>query len=98
MISHFPMVMGQTWKDEKIWWGWQDAIDKFLPILNKGKIDLSISGHTHRFYYHKLGEDGNLFPVLEQGAMCATRLELYDGKVHVKVVDVNGKILMDKIL
>lgn len=98
VISHFPMVMGQTWKDEKIWCGWQDAIDKFLPILNSGKIDLSVSGHTHRFYYHKLGEDGNLFPVLEQGAMCATRLELYDGKVHVKVVDVNGKILMDKIL
>ena len=35
VISHFPMVMSQQWKEEKEWVGWADAIHKFLPILNE---------------------------------------------------------------
>lgn len=98
VISHFPMVMGQEWKDEQTWFGWEDAIHKFLPILNKADVDLLVSGHTHRFYYHDCGTDGNTFPVLEQGGMCAARLELYDGKIHLKVMDTDGNMLKDAVL
>lgn len=41
VISHFPMVMSREEKAEKLWWGWDDAIRKFLPILNgrQGGLD-----------------------------------------------------------
>lgn len=93
VLSHFPMVMGQEWKDEKEWYGWEDAIRKFLPILNDADVDLLVSGHTHRFFFHDRNTDGNTFPVLEQGYDSAARLELHDGKVHFKVIDKDGKVL-----
>jgi predicted phosphodiesterase len=98
VLSHFPMVMGSKWKEEKMWYGWEDAIHKFLPILNKANVDLLVSGHTHRYFFHDCNVDGNAFPVLEQGADSAVRLELHGGKVTLKVMDVNGKVLMEKML
>lgn len=98
VLSHFPMVMGSKWKEEKMWYGWEDAIHKFLPILNKANVDLLVSGHTHRYFFHNCNMDGNAFPVLEQGADSAVRLELHGGKVTLKVMDVNGNVLMEKIL
>lgn len=98
VISHFPMVMGQEWKDEKTWVGWEDAIRKFRPILNDAKVDLLISGHTHRYFYHDKGADDNTFPVLEQGGDCAARLDIHNGTVQLKVIDTNGKVLTTKNL
>lgn len=98
VISHFPMVMADEYKAEKEWVGWDDAIRKFLPILNKAGVDLLVSGHTHRFFYHDVQADGNAFPVLEQGHDSAVRLELHDGKVRFRVFDVEGKTLMEKTL
>lgn len=98
VISHFPPVMSSRWKNEHTWYGWQDACDKFLPILNRAGIDLVISGHTHRYYYHEPDEAGNNFPVLEQGAMCATRIDLKDGHIRIRVTDKEGKELLNKIL
>ena len=57
-----------------------------------------VSGHTHRYFYHEKGSDGNRFPVLEQGHDSAARLELHDGKIHLKVIDTKGTILKEAIL
>lgn len=98
VISHFPMMMDEKEKEEKTWWGWSDAIDKFLPVLNGANVDLMVSGHTHRYCFHETGKDGNTFPVLEQGFDSAVRLELKDGKVHFRVLGVDGTVLMEKEL
>lgn len=98
VISHFPMVMAQQWKDEKTWYGWEDAIRKFRPILNDAKINLLISGHTHRYFYHDKETDGNLFPVIEQGYNNATRLDIEDGKIHVSIIDLQGNKLLEDTL
>lgn len=98
VISHFPMVMDKKWKEEKTWTGWEDAIRKFLPVLNKANVDVLISGHTHRFFYHDCGADGNAFPVLEQGGMCAVRLDLKDGKIRMQVIDTDGNTLEVKTI
>lgn len=98
VICHFPMVMTRDQKDEGEWLGWQDAIDKFLPILNSANVDLMVSGHTHRYMYHEPGTDGIRFPNLEQGYNNAARLELHDGKIDMKVVDTQGKILKQTTL
>ena len=90
IISHFPMVMGQEWKDEKAWHGWDDAIRKFLPILNGTKVDLMVSGHTHLTHLHEAGADGNDFPVLEQGYDTAVRIKLDQGKIEYTILGVDG--------
>ena len=84
------MVMGQEWKDEKAWHGWDDAIRKFLPILNGTKVDLMVSGHTHRTHLHEAGADGNDFPVLEQGYDTAVRIKLDQGKIDYTIFGVDG--------
>ena len=98
VISHFPLVMDRQWQEEKMWYGWQDACDKFLPVLNKAGVDLVVSGHTHRFFYHEKDSSGNRFPILEQGSVCAARLDLQDGRVRVRVIDEAGSVLLDKTL
>lgn len=98
VISHFPLVMPQRNKDEQEWKGWEDAIRKFLPVLNGTGVDLLVSGHTHRYYYFEPGADGNDFPVLVQGAYSAARLDVKDGKIHLKVVDTDGKTLKETVL
>lgn len=98
VISHFPLVSDKEWEKGTTWKGCQDASQKFLPILNYAGIDLIVAGHTHRFFYHEPGESGNQCPVLEQGAMCATRLDLSDGNIHIKVIGKNGEALLNKTL
>ena len=98
VISHFPLVSDKEWEKGTTWKGCQDASQKFLPILNHAGIDLIVAGHTHRFFYHEPGESGNQCPVLEQGAMCATRLDLNDGNIHIKVIGKNGEALLNKTL
>lgn len=98
VLSHFPMILDEESKNEGTWTGWQDAIDKFLPILNKANVDLVVSGHTHRFDFYDKDTAGTPFPQLVQGAVCAARLEAKDGKIQVKVFDVNGAELLNKQL
>lgn len=81
-----------------MWHGWDDAIRKFLPVLNEAKVDLLVSGHSHRYYFHEPGAEGNRFPVLEQGYKSATRLELHEGSIRVKVIDEQGNLLKDDLL
>lgn len=95
VVSHFPMIMAKEFKHENIWVGWQDAINQFLPVLNNADIDLLVSGHTHSYAYYEKNTDNNNFPVLVQGSMCAARLDVRDGKIHVKVVSTEGITLKD---
>lgn len=98
VISHFPMVMDDIYKKENLWYGWEDAINKFLPILNDANVDLLVSGHTHRYFYHKENPGENSFPIIEQGANSATRLDIEDGKISIKVVDTDGKALNNSVI
>lgn len=98
VISHFPLIVDEESKQKKVFYGWQDACDKFLPVLNEAKVDLMVSGHTHRYFYHETGEEGNRFPILEQGGESAARLDMEDGTIRIKVIDIKGNILLDKTL
>ena len=98
VISHFPLVMPSDNRKEGVWKGWEDAIRKFLPVLNRAGVDLLVSGHTHRYAYYEAGTEGNNFPVLIQGAYCAARLDVKDGKIQVKVIDTAGQVLKEAVL
>lgn len=88
VMSHFP-IYGFEGIDD--WKGCQDAYLKFMPILNDAKIDLMISGHTHRLHYAPAQPDDNRYPVLEQGHKNATRLDLCDGTIRISVRNAEGK-------
>ena len=75
--------------------GISDLAAKMLPVLNKANIDLMISGHTHRYAFFETGSGGNHFPVIVGSNQSATRLDIQDGKIKAKVVDKDGKILLD---
>lgn len=96
VVTHFPLVMNERSRKEGSWTGWQDAIDKFLPVLRGAGVDLLVAGHTHQFEYYPAGTSGTDFPVVVQGASSAARLDCADGKVRVRVVDHKGKTLMDQ--
>lgn len=98
VISHFPMVMNEQSRQENTWQGWQDAIDKFLPILNGADVDLLVSGHTHRCEYYPAGSEGNGFPVLVQGFSNAVRLDLEAGNISFKVVTQDNEVLKESVL
>ncbi|WP_148371435.1 FN3 domain-containing metallophosphoesterase family protein [Bacteroides bouchesdurhonensis] len=94
VISHFPMVTSLD-KGRDTDHGISDLAAKMLPVLNKANIDLMISGHTHRYAFFETGSGGNHFPVIVGSNQSATRLDIQDGKIKAKVVDKDGKILLD---
>lgn len=96
VISHYPMA--RVFEDKPINHGNNDLTKKMLPILNRAKIDLMISGHTHEYAFHEANRAGNTFPIIVGSNQSATRLDIKDGKINAKVVDTQGKILLEKIL
>lgn len=96
VISHYPMV--DIFPEEELTHGINDLKAKMLPIMNKAHIDLMVSGHTHEFAFHEKNKAGNAFPVIVGSNRSATRLDLSDGKIRVKVVDTSGKVLLNTLL
>lgn len=97
VISHFPMTKG-IYDYKELSHGMDDLSDKCLPILNKAKIDLMVSGHTHEYAFHEKNAGGNNFPILVGSNQSAARLDIADGKIKIKAVDKNGKILLERML
>lgn len=72
------------------------------PILDKAKFDVCLNAHTHRWAYHPKGEDGNNFPVFIGGgnkmeAATVIIIEKTKGKLKVRMLDVNGKVLAETV-
>lgn len=97
VISHFPMIKG-VYDFKELSHGMDDLSDKCLPILNKAKIDLMVSGHTHKFAFHEKNEGGNNFPIMVGSNQSAARLDISDGKIRIKAVDRKGNILLERTL
>lgn len=98
VISHFPMTIGKYPNTDGLGHGMEDLTRKCLPILNKAKIDLMVSGHTHQYAFIENKSYGNLFPILVGSNKSAARLDIANGKIHIKAIDQNGKVLLDKTL
>ena len=96
VISHFPMVTSLD-KGRDTDHGISDLAAKMLPVLNKANIDLMVSGHTHRYDFFKAGTGGNDFPIIVGSNQTATRVDIQDGKIKAKVIDKNGKVLLDTL-
>lgn len=98
VISHFPMVFDNKEFEQSVGHGLKDLRKKMLPVLNKANIDLMVSGHIHECAFYERNTDMNHFPILVGSAESAARLELKDGKIRIRSIDRNGKIMLEKEL
>lgn len=68
----------------------------FGPLLNKHKIDLMISGHTHRYGFHEPEEGKHNFPIMigggpNEGARTLIHLNINKKRLSVTMKNDNGQ-------
>jgi len=68
----------------------------YLPILNKEKIDLMISGHTHQFQLIEKNKGINNFPILINDNKSISFYKVSSDGVYVKTVNDQGKVTMER--
>ena len=74
------------------WHGTMHCREVFGPVLNKAKIDLQISGHTHRYMTHDADATHN-FPIVIGGGPLEGKRTLI--KLHATSKELNLKMIRD---
>lgn len=74
--------------------------DLWTPLLGKAPFDISINAHNHKFAHHPKGSLGNNYPVIIGGGnkienATVMILEKKKGELRIKVLDAEGKVLLD---
>ena len=70
------------------------------PFLKKAPFNVSLNAHTHRFAHHPKGSLGNNYPVVIGGGKNPENatvmiLEKKKGELRIKVLNTEGKVLLD---
>ncbi len=74
------------------WHGTLHCRETFGPVLNKARIDLQISGHTHRYKTHEPDNDHN-FPIFIGGGPIVGNRTLI--KLHANTKEMNVSMIKD---
>ena len=74
--------------------------DLWEPLLGKAPFDISINAHNHKFAHHPKGSLGNNYPVIIGGGnkienATVMILEKKKSELRIKVLDAEGKVLLD---
>ncbi|MBI4876442.1 MAG: metallophosphoesterase family protein [Acidobacteria bacterium] len=73
-------------------WGWTDNQGaKWTEVANRGKFDLAISGHTHRFAHTLPGQKDNAYHQLVLGPENLARVDASEGELRVAVTTREGE-------
>lgn len=93
VLSHFPVVTPKGYYSE---YGMDDYSEKFLSLFNLSDIDLIVSGHTHEYYYVPKSKDNN-FQSIINSTETVVRVDISNHSLNLKVYDLNGRLILDKI-
>jgi len=68
----------------------------FEPLLNKGKVDLVLSGHTHQYKIHAPDKNLNNYPIIigggsRDGSRTLTKINATKKEIQVSMLDDSGK-------
>jgi predicted phosphodiesterase len=68
----------------------------FEPLLNKGKVDLVLSGHTHQYKVHSPDKTSNNYPIIigggsRDGSRTLTKINATKKEIQVSMLDDSGK-------
>lgn len=95
VMNHFPPLSHME-SDNPERHGTQDITDKFLPLYNKAKIDLMISGHTHAYEFMSPDKYDRLtFPVIVNSTKSVARIDIDGRTLKAKVTDTGGNTLKE---
>lgn len=82
IICHMPPTKG--------WHGGEDIIRKFVPVLNKHKVDVMLSGHLHQHLMLKANEQVH-FPVIVNKNDHLIKVDVNKQKADFIIYDLEGK-------
>jgi acid phosphatase type 7 len=88
-LIHIPPADLDNQKFIQPRWLWQNVV----PLLNKGKVDLIISGHTHRDTVRLAGEGGMNFPGVIGGPETVLRFDVSQNEIRLTNKDLAGNAL-----
>ena len=96
LIHHIPVYGRVAGK-------YNPCYELWHPLLRRAPFDLAVNGHQHAFRYLVRGAGDNNFPVLIGGGYkpddaTLTILRKRGKSLHVKVLDYDGRILLDQEL
>ncbi len=74
----------------------QELEKHFLPLFNEIGIDISISGHTHRYIFYEKGKRGNNFPMITNDNKSIMLVKCDKNGINVKITNLNDEVLLDK--
>ena len=68
----------------------------FEPIMNRGKVDLVLSGHTHKYKIHPPDKKLNNYPIVigggpKDGNRTLTKIKATNKQIQVSMLDDSGK-------
>ena len=91
-LTHIPFFK------PKDWYGPAECRRKWMGLLNKGKIDLHISGHTHKYEILQPKRGEHCYPVVigggpKKGQGTVTCVAAGKKKITVQVLDDTGKTI-----
>lgn len=77
--------------------------DLWTKLLEKAPFNVSLNAHTHKYAFHPKGELGNNYPVIIGGgykmdSATVMILEKKKDKLQIKVLNVEGEVLLDIIV
>lgn len=77
------------------WHGPKHCTDVFEPLLNKGKVDLVLSGHTHSYKIHEPAKGLNSYPIIigggpKEGTRTLTKVIANQNELLVKMIKDDG--------
>ena len=92
VFSHIPLYHSGDWH------GTMHCRQVWGPILNKAKIDLLVSGHTHRYGIHPPEKGQHDYPIVIGGGPRAGQRTLIKVKADqtslaLEMVDDSGKVV-----
>lgn len=80
-------------------WGWVDNQNaRWTEAANRGRFDLVICGHAHRFSHTAPGQKGNNYHLLVIGQDSLARVEASEQELKVVVTARDGKLVDSFIL
>lgn len=76
--------------------GPKHCTELFDPLLNQGKVDLVLSGHTHKYIIHQPNKQANTYPLVigggpKDGNRTLTKIVVNDKEIKVRMLDDSGK-------
>lgn len=85
------------------WHGTLHCRELFAPLFEKGKIDLVIAGHTHKYGVHKPVAGQHSYPVIigggpKEGQRTLLKIQADAKALHMQMLDDSGKEVGNYVL